>query len=303
MTDTNKKRLKTDNVFLLIIISFLLLITGELIGSPISAVGILFENRIPEIFTLSSYLSTLGLWIAFIVFMLIYKPDRPILALLGKKGGNTVKNALLGLLIGAGMNGICILVSCINKDISLKYEPSAFYYLLIGFVTVFIQSGSEELMCRHFMQRHLIRGYKSPLVGILVPTFIFTMLHIFNPGITIWAILNLTLISLDLAMVAYFFDSIWMCFMVHTGWNYTQAMLFGLPNSGQVYPLHLFTIDSVRDGSRFAYDSVFGVEGSVLSCIELTLFGVIVFVLGRKHKAKLESQENQNIVENEDQNS
>lgn len=42
---------------------------------------------------------------------------------------------------------------------------------------------------------------------------------------------------------------------------------------------------------------------SVLSFIELTLFGIIIFVLGRKRKAKLESRENQNIVENENLNS
>ena len=72
--------------------------------------------------------------------------------------------------------------------------------------------------------------------------------------------------------------------MIHTAWNYTQAMIFGLPNSGRVYPLHIFTIDSVRDGCWLGYDVGFGVEGSLLSVVELAVLAAVIIVLGRKRK-------------------
>lgn len=279
------KRLKADSVLGVCLLCLALTILGDAVAQPINKLGDSFEDTIPELYTICYYFATIGCWVVALLFMTVFKPDRELIPLIGKKGGNTFKNALIGLLIGCVTNAICVAVSCVNKDISLKFEPSSAGYLLIGFVVVFIQSSSEELLCRHLMQRHLRRGYKSPLFEILVPSLLFAVLHLANPGVTVVSVLHLTFMAICCSLVVYYFDSLWMCFMIHTGWNYTQAMIFGLPNSGRVFPLHLFTIDSARDGCWLGYDVKFGVEGSFLSVALLVVLAAVIIILGRKKKA------------------
>ena len=67
---------------------------------------------------LEQYLSFDGIWILFFLIVLLFKANRPMLkALAYRKNTNNVKGALAGLLLGFGMNGICILLSCLTGDI------------------------------------------------------------------------------------------------------------------------------------------------------------------------------------------
>lgn len=141
-------------------------------------------------------------------------------------------------------------------------------------------------MCfRHFLQRHLRRGYNSPWVEILIPSALFMVLHFGNNRINVFGALQLALMSICTSLIVYYFDSLWMCFMFHTGWNFTQAMIFGLPNSGKLYPLYIFKLDAARDGCWLGYDVNFGVEGSFLAVFELTIVLIVVIILGQKRKA------------------
>ena len=69
--------------------------------------------------------------------------------------------------------------------------------------------------------------------------------------------------------------------MMHTGWNFTQSILFGLPNSGVVSAYSVFRLDaaSARDG--FFYTVNFGVEGSLGSVIILGAVAALILYLNR----------------------
>ena len=63
---------------------------------------------------LSDYLLTIGLWIAGLLFMAIPKKNRPMLkALAPNRTANNLKGILIGLLLGFGANGFCVLMSVI----------------------------------------------------------------------------------------------------------------------------------------------------------------------------------------------
>ena len=63
-------------------------------------------------------------------------------------------------------------------------------------------------------------------------------------------------------------------------WNFTQNLLFGLPNSGLVSQSSFLHLDAASD-SLF-YDATFGVEGSLTAVIVISLFAVGVVLVGRK---------------------
>lgn len=100
-------------------------------------------------------------------WILIKKRNRPILQAVGTKPqGNNGKYLLLGLVLGFALNGICILVAWLHHDIALTYDAIHPLWFVVVFLTVFIQSSAEELLCRGFLYQKLRRSYKIRLLQL-----------------------------------------------------------------------------------------------------------------------------------------
>ncbi|MBQ3334869.1 MAG: hypothetical protein IJG85_04685 [Eubacteriaceae bacterium] len=69
--------------------------------------------------------------------------------------------------------------------------------------------------------------------------------------------------------------------MFHTAWNYSQSIIFGLPNSGVLSSCSIFILDTETARSGFFYDPAFGVEGSPGAILILAL--VIAVVIWRNY--------------------
>ena len=82
----------------------------------------------------------------------------------------------------------------------------------------------------------------------------------------------------------YCFDSIWMAIAAHLGWNYSQSIIFGLPNSGNASAFSLLKYDMASATNSFAYNVDFGVEGTVFVCIMLLVIdcALIVYAIQKK---------------------
>lgn len=58
------------------------------------------------------YFGFFGIWILFMIAISVFRPNRPIWkAFLYNGHGNNIRSIFIGILIGFGMNGICILIS------------------------------------------------------------------------------------------------------------------------------------------------------------------------------------------------
>ena len=91
--------------------------------------------------------------------------------------------------------------------------------------------------------------------------------------------MNIVVIGLAFALAKWFSKSIWLLFGIHTGWNFTQNFIFGLPNSGRASQVSVFTLDEANASGGLIYDPVFGVEGAITQLIVAVLLAVICFVL------------------------
>ena len=216
--------------------------------------------------------------------MVIYKPDRPLIPAIFTGKTNRPVCFLIGLAIGFVANASCVLVSVLHKDLALYFSPSNILYLILGFIAILIQSGSEELICRHFMQQHLRRRYQMPWLEILLPGTIFAAMHLFNPGLTALSMINLVLCGIFLGACIYFFDSMWLVIGFHTMWNFTQNVIFGLPNSGIVTPLSIFRLDAASATDSFSYSATIGVEGSLMATINLLILIALTILIGMKKR-------------------
>ncbi|MBQ9643291.1 MAG: CPBP family intramembrane metalloprotease [Lachnospiraceae bacterium] len=231
---------------------------------------------------LREYAIFIGIWILFFLNVLIFKNNRPMLkALKYRRETNNLKGALIGLLMGFGSNAICILMSWLMGDIKLTFNgfhPALFIAFLIA---VCIQSGGEELTDRCYLYQKLRRGYKNPWIAILANACVFSALHLLNPGVTILSVLDIFLSGLVFSLFVYYYDCFWAAVMMHAGWNFTQSILFGLPNSGVVSAYSVFKLDaaSARDGLFYTVN--FGVEGSLGSILILAVIAAVMIYLNR----------------------
>ena len=70
----------------------------------------------------------------------------------------------------------------------------------------------------------------------------------------------------------------------HGAWNFTQNIIFGLPNSGITVPFSVFKLDASTARNSFAYNVGFGIEGTLVADIVLILACVIMYLWGRNKK-------------------
>ena len=141
-----------------------------------------------------------------------------------------------------------------------------------------------QMLCRGFAYKRLKRTYNTA-VAIIAASSFFSLAHIFNAGVTPLALLSIFFIGVFFSLMVRYFDSIWLPMGAHAGWNFTQNILFGLPNSGHPSTYSIFQI--VGDTTNgIAYDTVFGVESSICAVVLEALCIVVLWLWGRKHGKK-----------------
>ena len=290
---TRPCRRKTDFFLLAALCSLMLLVVGEIISSAVfrflniqdKLIGWSGSDNVGTF--LGDYLYTFGVWVAFLIFAVIFKRNRPMLkALAPNKSLNNVKGILLGLLLGFGTNGFCVLMSYLTGDIKLSYNGLNWKLLIAFLICVFIQSSSEEVTDRIYLYQKLRRRYRNPLVAILVNSIVFMALHIPNPGFTVIAGSQIFLVAIIFSLFVYYYDGVWVAFWFHAAWNYTQNIIFGLPNSGIVSEYSIFRLEAASARNGLFYNVNFGVEGSIGSSLVLIVVIIVLFIINRKKPEK-----------------
>ena len=294
--ETNRvfKRKWYDTLGVLYVQTALLFIFGQLVGDLLIVLLGAGISRLSESFAASDawgmaqlYLAFIGIWVLMLLRIRLSKKDRSILTAVGPKArGNNGKMLLVGAAIGFGLNAFCILIAWLHKDIVLYFDSFRPVALVGLFIAVFIQSSAEELACRGFLYQKLLRSYKNPAVAIIGNSLFFGILHLLNDGVTVLSIMNIVVVALLFSLIVYYTDSLWCAFMAHAVWNYTQNIIFGLPNSGIVSSFSVFKLDASTAMNSFAYNVGFGIEGTVVADVVLILATAAVYLWGSRRTVK-----------------
>lgn len=225
-------------------------------------------------------------FIVFIPYCMIFKSSRPILNTLSfKNSRNSIKMSVIGFFLGAALNGLCILAAYLNKNIDFgSGEKNPFLFFLI-FIFVLGQSSAEEFLCRGIMYYKIKKRYNAA-AAVIINALYFGLMHLANPGISLLAVGNIILYGIFASLVMYYTDSMWCCCMLHGAWNFTQNIVFGLPNSGVKSTYSMLSLKGEQVSDMFFYNADFGVEGTGLVCIELAVAIVLIILAGRKTGVK-----------------
>lgn len=228
-------------------------------------------------------------WIALLVALAIFPKGRICLRTFGSgRAGNTPRMLLIGYGIGFCSNMAIALVAMASGNFTLHFSQFNPLVILFFLVIVFIQSSYEEALCRGFVYNRILRTYQRPSVAIAGSALMFIVLHLANPGATILSMANIAVIGILYALIVYYFDSLWCVMGIHAAWNFTQNILLGLPNSGIESTFSIFALNSAAATNGIAYDTVFGLEGSITALLLNAAEAVVVVIIGKRYKTQQE---------------
>lgn len=165
------------------------------------------------------------------------------------------------------------LISIFGSFEIVEYRPSSILLkniLLFGMGSLF-----QELILLSVLFR-LVEEFAGTWVALAVSLLIFGLAHIANPNQTPVTTFFLMLSSIFLIAPFILTRRIWLSWGIHAGWNFMQAGVFGMANSGILFPGWMVT---QVGGAEWLTGGAIGLEGSYLALgIDLSIGLLVLFV-------------------------
>ena len=204
--------------------------------------------------------------IAFLIFKIAYR--RPV-SQLGLTREKWLTNFLIGILFGFIMFSVVVGILAITGALSFSgINPGFFkeygFYLAL---TTFSAGFGEEMFCRGLLTFQMKTTRKKWAI-LAVPSLIFSLLHLMNPGVTAISLINIILVGVLFGVLLMRTGSLWICIGTHGMWNLTQGGLYGIKVSG-LPTTGIFV--SELSGPSFLAGGEFGAEGSIVATAVLIL--------------------------------
>jgi len=247
------------------------LAAGDLDGA-ISAMMSVLESPWILLLSLFATAATTG---ACILYCL--KIEKRSFASMGFRKKGWFPRYLKGYAIGTAMLLLCALILWLTGDLELAFSQKIpILYLLLFFAGFVIQGMSEEVLVRGYFMVSLNNRCRTA-VAVGISSAAFGLLHLANPGITLLALLNLTLFGVFMAVYTLRTDDLWGACAIHSAWNFAQGNLVGVRVSGMTQLPSVALMEPLGD-RIFLHGGDFGLEGGLIVtlvtvlAIALTLF-------------------------------
>lgn len=213
------------------------------------------------------------------------------LATTGMARQGATRNYLRGLLVGLVLFGTAVAVLALLGFVTLEDTTGAAggagvagaLFLLLAWM---VQGAAEELLARGFVLP-IVGARWGTVAGIVISSSLFSLLHFFNPNVSLLAFVNLFLFGVFAALYALYEGSLWGIFAVHSVWNWAQGNLFGFEVSG-INVQSAIIFDFAEAGPNWLTGGPFGPEGGAVVTAVLTIACILVFVAQRRHGAPQE---------------
>ena len=274
-----------QGIIVSMILAYLFFVLGDFIRQPlVSLVGnALSSTSFGSL--LCTYVGFVAYWIVYLLIFGLWKKKRPYVYLASTKvKGNNFKMLGIGFLLGFICNAICVFVAMVTGSVHIQFKEFNPLILILFIVFIFVQSSFEEVLVRGFVYQRIQKAYHKPVLSIVFGGLFFALIHIPN-GLNMIAFLSIAVVGIAYALCVYYLDSIWIAFAMHTAWNFTQNIIFGLPNSGIPSTYSIFKIvGATKNG--IAFNTYFGVESSIIAIVVNALLALAVIYWGKKHPVK-----------------
>ncbi|WKK70487.1 CPBP family intramembrane metalloprotease [Rathayibacter oskolensis] len=257
-------------------------VLGDLIGSAVLGAPRPTDTRyqFTELFLFGTTLLLLFLWVRL--------KEKRRFSSIGFRGANPVGKVLLGLVIGAAMMTLGVLIPWSLGEYAIDVSPhttlgaSALVPVALLLPVFLVQASTEEAVLRGYMLQVAGRQING-VVAIVAGSVLFAVLHLdFEPIV----LANITLYAVFASFLALGQGNLWLVAGIHTGWNYFQGNVFGLPVSGNAEASSLFAFGPAPDSQALLTGGDFGVEASLVGTAILAIATVIAVTYYRRQERR-----------------
>lgn len=199
---------------------------------------------------------------------------------------NFAKQYLAGLGIGFVVFSAAVLFCVITGGLTFNGgsgEGRRLLWLIPLFAGFMIQGMAEEVLCRGHLMVSVARRYPM-WVGILVNSLAFAALHLLNDGVSVLAVINLTLFGVFASLYFLYTENIWGIAAIHTIWNFVQGNFYGIKVSGIEAGPSVFRFEST--GSSLINGGDFGLEGGLGVTFAMVIGIAMLIFLSRRKSQK-----------------
>lgn len=215
----------------------------------------------------------LGVFIPAVLFIL-YLDCRPLSDLgFGLKGRG--RDFLLGISLALLLYLLGFGTSLLLGDVEVTDVHFDGEILLGSFCVLIVAALMEEVMIRGYILSRLM-SCMNKFVALCISSFIFALMHLFNPNIAFLPIFNIFLAGLMLGAAFLYTRNLCFPITLHVFWNWLQGPVLGYEVSGaKLFPstltLHLPEKNIINGGD-------FGFEGSIICTVLLIITtGAIIY--------------------------
>ncbi|HET6486836.1 MAG TPA: CPBP family intramembrane glutamic endopeptidase [Spirochaetia bacterium] len=186
-----------------------------------------------------------------------------------------------GLVVAAGLLTRCYLWggAALNEGAGPETTLGAWIVLLpLPFI---VQGSAEELLERGYLQRSLWEWRSGTphrvAWALLVPSLLFSLSHLANPGFGPIPFVNTVLIGILFACFTLSTGSLWLAIGIHGGWNFGLSVVWSLPVSG-VRLMHILPV-RIAPGASVLFGGEYGPEGGL--AVTLLVIALLSWALPR----------------------
>lgn len=242
-------------------------------------------TNLPPVFSLVMLFCTVTSIAAAIIYCKLI--EKRSIASMGIRKGNAFAEYMAGAGIGVIMYALTFLIALASGSVSIKLNPQGFMPIILLFLVGYIiQGASEELLVRGYLMVTVARDYK-PWIAIIFSSTMFSVLHAFNVGVSILALVNIFLFGILMGVYVFKRGNIWGACAIHSFWNFAQGNIFGSFVSGNSATPSVFLME--YDPSRqLANGGIFGLEGGAAATIVLVIaLGLCLLLKTKKSEVSI----------------
>ncbi len=290
---TNKFQSYIDNIqeknkFKLLLIPILvvifIIIINQLLILPLMPI---FNDSLEEIFSFSGTSNLVDeAFCLFLSIFLMTKISKLKIEQLGFTKDNIVFSYLKGALFGTLQIFTVFFIIFGLKAIDVYYVGNISILLLIKVFIIFIfQALLEEILFRGYLM-----PFFSKVIGIkftiILLSFLFTCIHLFNPNLDIIGLANVFLAGVTFSLIYYYTGNLWLVGAMHTLWNFILGFIVGSQISGIITYNSVFFSIPVENKDLIS-GGVFGFEASIVTTIvELTISLFVIYLIKKEKNRK-----------------
>ena len=247
----------------------------------------IFNDSLEEIFSFSGTSNLVDeAFCLFLSIFLMTKISKLKIEQLGFTKDNIVFSYLKGALFGTLQIFTVFFIIFGLKAIDVYYVGNISILLLIKVFIIFIfQALLEEILFRGYLM-----PFFSKVIGIkftiILLSFLFTCIHLFNPNLDIIGLANVFLAGVTFSLIYYYTGNLWLVGAMHTLWNFILGFIVGSQISGIITYNSVFFSIPVENNDLIS-GGVFGFEASIVTTIvELTISLFVIYLI-KKEKNKI----------------